>query len=243
LLPNGIPQSQVNPWSLMVVGDSTALDVGIDVLGDANAANATPSVTGIVGCGVVGSGTLVEKGQSGIIPPAACSTWSETYQSEIDSTKPDVVLFLTGRWEEVTRDLNGTLVNLGQPSYDNLVESNLQEAIRILASKGATVVALTSPANFTGLSSTGGTWPEDSTARLDVFNSLVRQAVSTVGGNTYVYNYSELVTPNDQFSWSVGGVSVRSADGIHYSVVGGAWLGRWLVPVAWSYLQKSKQAG
>ncbi len=234
-----IPNSFNKTLSVLVVGDSTALTLGLGMLDADGLPNIHINVLGLIGCGVVGSGVPRQHGTPYASMPETCTNWQQLYSQEVNTYKPNIVFFLVGRWEEEDRLINGKWTNLNQSSYQQLVLNNLISAIKTLRSTGATVVALTDPANFTGPPPSGSYWPEDQPSKVMEFNKLLAKAVSEVGKNAYLYNFAQIVSPNNTFNKDLNGVPIRTNDGIHYTSIAGPYLNQWLLPVGIHFLLAS----
>jgi hypothetical protein len=139
----------------------------------------------------------------------------------IGSFHPDVVLIAAGRWEVVAREAfgGGPRVNITQPADAGYVKSELQLAQSIVAPSGARLGIATAPCFASGEQASGAAWPEDSPARLEAYNSIVRQvAASPPAGhpNAAVVDLDSMICPGGKFRTVIDGVTVRAPDGIHY---------------------------
>ncbi len=227
--PVGGPKIRV-----LVVGDSTALTLGIGLSSPplAKAYHFTESDQGQLGCGVT-IGTLHEiQGQIAPSaadclpdPPPGRVQWPEEWQGWIDSFQPNLVVLLAGRWEVVNRTYNGRWTNILDPAYAAYVKSQLQRAVDVATSRGAHMVIMTAPCYDEGEQPDGQPWPEDSKARLDVYNSLVHQVAAANPTTVSVYDLDALVCPGGHYAEFLDGVQVRTSDGIHFTWPGGIWIG------------------
>ena len=129
-----------------------------------------------------------------------------------------------GRWE-----------NLGQPAFDTYVANRYRQAIDVLGSRGASVVLLTTPYYDSGVSPTGGPWPENDPARVTVDNETMRQVAAATspgvdGSRVYVFDLNAMVSPDHAFSPTVDQINVRCSDGVHFTRSGGIYVGERLAP-------------
>ena len=87
-------------------------------------------------------------------------------------------------------------------------------------SGGASVVLMTAPCYDTGEQPNGQPWPEDSTARLDIYNSIVREVAASMP-DTSLLDFNAMACPGGQYEEYMNGQQVRLADGIHFTFTGG----------------------
>jgi peptidoglycan/LPS O-acetylase OafA/YrhL len=183
---------------------------------------------GIVGCGVV-TGTQVRSiGIVAAVPPQ-CLVWESTWQAAVTRDRPEVAVLVLGRWELLDRVVDGTWQHIGQPGYDRYITSQLDRAIAIAGSGGATVMLCTVP-YFDGLEEPGGgTFPENQPSRVTEFNQLVRAEVARHPG-VELFDLNALVSPHGRYAATIAGTPIRTSDGVHFSVTGGEWVARRLLP-------------
>ena len=215
---------------LLIFGDSTGATLGDDIA-LSPAAEQNRIVVGdaaMFGCGLVTGAVLIPHGQP-TTPPPACRTgsppqtrWPALLRAAIRSFHPDVVLIAAGRWEVVAREAapGGPRVNITQPADAAYVKSQLQVAASIVASSGVRLAIATSPCFASGEQASGAAWPEDSPARVEAYNSAVRQVAASQpagrAGETSVVDLDSMVCPGGKFHTVIDGVTVRAPDGIHY---------------------------
>ena len=214
---------------MAVLGDSVSVTLG-DALAAAGRYFAVRVTNGgIVGCGVALGTAVRSDGQTSAIP-GSCYHWQATWQSTLDRTRPAVAVVLLGRWELLDRQLNGVWQHIGEPTYDTYLGQQLDLAIATAASDGAAVVVCTAP-YYQGLEPpAGGTYPENESSRVDLWNELVREAVARHPG-VRLFDLNALMSPGGRYADVVDGVAVRSSDGVHFSVAAGGVLGPALLPV------------
>jgi peptidoglycan/LPS O-acetylase OafA/YrhL len=216
------------PVSMAVLGDSVSVTLGdaLAAVGRFYAVKVTNG--GIVGCGVALGTAVRSDGQTSPVP-GSCYRWQATWQATLDQARPAVAVVLLGRWELLDRQLNGVWQHIGEPSFDTYLAQQLDLAIDTAGSDGAAVVVCTAP-YFQGLEPPqGGTYPENESVRVDLWNELVRQAVARHPG-TQLFDLNALMSPDGRYTDAVDGVAVRSSDGVHFSVAAGAVVGPALLP-------------
>jgi peptidoglycan/LPS O-acetylase OafA/YrhL len=174
------------PVKVLLVGDSLAGSLGVGLGREAAEHKIELVNEGIPACSVSLQGEIKVLfytvpsggpcGQSG--PGSLFATWHRW----IDQFNPDVVVYV-GRGETYDQELDGQWQNLGEPPFDHYVTSRYRQAVRILGSRGATVVLLTTPYYDSGLSPSGAPWPENAPDRVQIDNQTIRAvAASTTTG-------------------------------------------------------------
>jgi lysophospholipase L1-like esterase len=90
------------------------------------------------------------------------------------------------------------------------------------------VVALTAPYTHRAERPDGSLYPEDTAARVNAWNGLLRAAAARA--HAMVLDLNKEACPNGTFTWTVDGVRIRS-DGLHFTPAGvRAILAPWLLP-------------
>ena len=213
------------PVKALVVGDSTALTLDIGLNEFARDYGIDPFNAGILGCGVTSGAEYQEKGvdapmaiQCRGAPPQ--SQWPAIWKADIAKDHPNVVMILAGRWEVSNRTYEGHWTNIENPAYAAYVQRELTHAVAVAGSGGADVVLMTAPCYDTGEQPDGQPWPEDSRARLSIYNDIVRQVVASTPG-TSLLNFNAMACPGGKYEEYMDGQQVRLADGIHFTFTGG----------------------
>ena len=214
------------PVRALIVGDSTALTLGIGLGGPARDYGIESFDGGILGCGVTSGAEYQEKGVDAPMavqcqgsPPQ--TQWPTAWQTLIAKDDPNVVLILAGRWEVSNRTYDGRWTNIDDPAYAAYIERQLAYAVHVAGSNGASVVLLTAPCYDTGEQPDGQPWPEDSQARLDIYNGIVRH-VATMTPGTSLLDFNAMACPGGNYEEFIDGQQVRLADGIHFTFTGGS---------------------
>ncbi len=222
------------PVKVMIFGDSVAWRLGFAMLAsqpqndyDVNIDNGA-----IVGCGVVRSTEYMAHGVPDPVTPQ-CSTsapasvqWPAQWTGDLDQFHPNVVVLLAGRWEVEDRLINGHWLHIGEPAFDAILKSSLEQAVQVGTSTGALMVLMTSPCFASGEQNDGQPWPEDSATRLATYNSMVRQIAAEHPGTVQLDDFGALLCPGGAFTTSFDGIQVRDGDGVH--IVPTAAAGQWL---------------
>jgi peptidoglycan/LPS O-acetylase OafA/YrhL len=223
---SGPPGSHKPKVKVLIVGDSTALTLAIGLSTHASSYGIASSNGGILGCGIT---TGTEYQAQGVNYPMVtkCSgspkgdQWYRLWADKIATVHPNVVMILAGRWEVTNRTYKGRWTNIDNPTYAAYVKIQLQRAVHIAGSRGAHVVLLTAPCYDTGEQPNGASWPEDSRARLAIYNGLVRQ-VAASAPNASLLNFNAMACPGGHYEEYLDGQQVRLADGVHFTFTGGS---------------------
>jgi peptidoglycan/LPS O-acetylase OafA/YrhL len=211
-----------DPVRALIIGDSTALTLGIAIAPWTHLYDVNESDQATLGCGVTVSDAQIEHGVA--IPtnwpcrtdPGAHPTIFEMWQRDVAAFRPDVVAILAGRWETHNVLRGGRLLNLTQPGFQADVAAGLTRAVRIASSHGARVVLLTAPCASSGERPDGQPWPEDSPARLATYNAIVANVAHRTGAT--LLDLHAMVCPDGTYQQVIDGVTVRSPDGVHFAV-------------------------
>ncbi len=150
-------------------------------------------------------------------------TWPQRWQSLVESFSPDLTLVLLGRWEVLDRVHAGQWMHIGEPDFDTYLRSELQLAIQVLTSRGGRVAFLTAPwadHELADLASPGRLPPDDA-HRVDRFNALQAEQVAAHPGWTQLLPFADLLCPNHQFARTLGGIPLRTFDGVHLQPLAG----------------------
>ena len=207
------------PVRAVLLGDSVALTLG-DGLLDRQAGSGVEVVDGgLIGCGVMGAGTVRVGGAASAVVPG-CANWEAGWRGLVAQVRPAVAAVLVGRWEVVDRVIGGQWSHIGDPRFDAVLSAQLDRAIAAASSTGARVVLLTAP-YYAGLERPdGGTWPEDDPARVDRFNALVRAAAARSTADVRVVDLCAMADPDGRYAPVLDGVAARRADGVHFTEAG-----------------------
>jgi len=262
--PPGSPLYQGPPVKVLMIGDSTALTLGVGLSEDAKAYDVDESDQAILGCGVtVGAeydtkGTVMPVAQpcnSKPPPPGTpllettppllgeaarpdAERWTAWYKGWIAKFDPNVVMVLAGRWEVVTRTYDGHWTNILHPSFAAYVKHQLDVTVGFAGARGARVVLLTAPCFDTGEQPDGQLWPTSDPRRVAVYNQLVQEVAAEHPGAVSVVHLHALVCPGGQYQEFQDGVQVRDSDGIHFTITGG----RYLAPKIWPAVVEAGRA-
>ena len=124
---------------------------------------------------------------------------------------------------------DGRWTHVGDPAFDDYLRSELELAIATAGAHGARVVLATEPYNRRGEQLDGSLFPEDEPERVTAWNDLLRD-VAADHPDVDVLDFGARVSPEGHFTWTAGGIQVRS-DGLHLTPSGvQGWIAPWLLP-------------
>jgi len=228
------------PVRVAVLGDSVAWRLGFALLADQPQQTYDVNIDNgaIVACGVVRSTSYVAHGvpdamatQCNTTAPTA-SQWPAQWAGNVAEFHPDVVMVLAGRWEVMDRQIGGRWTHIGDPAFDAVLRRSLEQAVQVAGSSGAYVVLMTAPCFDSGEQAGGQAWPEDSAARLALYNGLVRQIAAEHPATVRVEDFDAMVCPGGTYTTNRDGVLLRDGDGVHIvpTPAAGQWLAGHILP-------------
>jgi hypothetical protein len=248
---------KVGKKTVLLLGDSTALTLGLglSILAPIYGVNLVDD--GTLGCGVVEVPKVMVNATVSTVPPACNPTspstdqWPAKWSRWLAKYRPAIVAILAGRWETTTDDWQGQWTSVLQPAFASYVKQQLQKAVTLASSRGAHVDLLTAPCYDSGNQSNGTPWPENDSDRLDAYNNLVRAVATANPRNVTLVNLEGIVCPGGTFESSLDGVPVRAPDGVHFPFTSGdvnepntatqvKIFGSWVGPKLWPLLLADK---
>jgi peptidoglycan/LPS O-acetylase OafA/YrhL len=213
-----------HPVRFLLLGDSLAFTLGVGLTVDSVhrfGVEVTDQAT--LGCDLDDLRAIV----AGVIdyPVSPCNRWRTYWAGLLKTYHPDVVGLLLGRWDITDHILdNGTVVHIGQPSWDAHLEQELDQVVTLFSSTGAKVVMFTMPDLELAASSDGPPYPDNNPIRVTEFNAIVTKVAKERHQVATLINLNKILDPHGHFQSVIDGVTVRWPDGIHISQPGGEWL-------------------
>jgi lysophospholipase L1-like esterase len=232
------------PVRVLLMGDSIALTLGegLSATGLQDKYGYVLSDKGILGCGVVmgpeveimGARDSTTSSCDGATAPPGTpinsQPWPYQWLNAMAIVHPNVVVLLAGRWEVVNREYKGTWTNILHPAFATYVKHQLELTSDLVTASGAHMVYLTAPCTDEGEQPDGAPWPEDSPTRLAVYNKLVRQVAAEHPQTDSVVDLNKAACPGGKYAAVVNGVTVRTSDGVHFTIPGGEFLAPAIMP-------------
>jgi hypothetical protein len=189
----------------------------------------TVTVGAVEGCGIALLPDILQLGSPHTNYPY-CQYWPSIWRKAVNAADPDVSVILLDRWELMDRKLGGGYQHVGQPAFDAYLTGQLNQAVSVAGARGARVVLLTAPYTHRAEMPGGGLYPEDQPARVDAWNRLLRAEAAAHPATVTVLDLNKVVCPGGAFTWTVGGIRVRS-DGLHFTPAGvQRIIAPWLLP-------------
>ncbi len=213
----------------LVFGDSVAFTLGYGMVPIAGRYGVDLDDAALIGCGVALGSALRVSGGAGPVP-TPCDAWATDWQSWVQMARPAVSIILLGRWEVLDRRIDGRWQHAGQPGFDEYLSAQLDRAIGIAGSTGATVIVCTAPYFQGAERPQGGRYPEDTPGRVDRFNQVVRAEVARHPG-VILFDLNGLVSPGGRYAATIDGRAIRSSDGVHFTSDGSGFVAARLLPL------------
>jgi hypothetical protein len=221
-----------HPVRFLLLGDSVAVTMGVGL-----GRRAVPGYgVDVINQGVIGCDLDTAPATNGvyrIVPKGPCQHWRSRWARQVAVYHPRVVGLVIGFWTVCDHYVDGHDVHIGEAGWDTHLASEYRDAVRILGSRGARVVLLTSPDfDLPFEQPDGQALPENDPTRVDELNRLLR-AVAAGDPDVTVVDLHRFLDPGGRFTPTLDGIALRWSDGIHVTVPGGQWLqARILPPVA-----------
>lgn len=201
---------------IAMFGDSTAGMTAVGLLDwmDRTGAAANAGNSTFIGCGVGRGGQRVN-GPAGVSEADEnCDRWAQIWPEALAEGQPDLAVIQVGPWDATDRKLEGddTWRAPGDPVYDEYLRAEMREATEVLASTGAEVVWLSSPAIGPGRYGDAIEIRGDAAdpVRMARLNEIMGEVVAEFAGQAHVVDLAGWV--------ATSGDDVRlRPDGVHFS--------------------------
>ena len=158
--------------------------------------------------------------------------WRTTWKEALERLEPSVVVLVMGGWElfDIRDEATRKVVTPGSQQWNDAYEQVFDEALTLLASTGAKVVAPNKPCfgaqsgalTFNGRSATD-------VQRVEAANSAARAVLKRHPIVTSPDMFSYLC-PNGKFQQDLGNVKDVRPDGVHFGTAGSKLIADWLLP-------------
>lgn len=220
-----------NPVRFLLLGDSVALTMGIGLSHQSKRNFGVRLYDGAaLGCDLDPTLMVKVSGHVGLATPG-CRNWQSVWANGLASIRPQVVGLALGRWEVTDHLYRGQWTHVGQPLWDHHLLADLNEAVTVLSSEGAKVALFTMPYLDPPNEAANGTpFPENLPSRANAYNALVRTVALERPGVVTLVDLNRYLDPGGHYTATIGRLTVRWADGIHVSMVGGEWLQPEILP-------------
>ena len=217
------------PIRVLAVGDSVAFTMAQGLVRAESAWNLSVWNTAKLGCGVLRADEIL---LDGTWSPQGdfCKSWPTRWRSHVEVFQPDVVVLLAGAWDLYDRKVGERVLEFGTTEGDAFVLGELDAAVDVLSSGGATVMLLTTPyyeARELGLNTSGVRFDR---ARIERLNLLYAELAEQRGAAVSVLNLNGFVGSESEREADGGNAQMRH-DGVHFSDEGADTVARWLAPL------------
>ncbi len=177
--------ADADPVKVLIVGDSVAGTLGVGLGRVMSQYDVVAVNEGSPGCSV-SMDQLVQVLWFTDPPGKPCVEGDPTalldqWRAWVDEFNPDVVIYLA-RSEVLNQEVDSTWMHLGEPAFDSYVANRFHQAVKVLGSRGAHVVLLTSPYYDTGVQPSGLPWPEDDPSRVVTDNQIIESVAGSPAG-------------------------------------------------------------
>ena len=112
--------------------------------------------------------------------------------------------------------INGKVVHLGQPAFDDYVQKQIDTLVRSLGAGGTKILFLSIPYTHPANLPNGSPAPAASPARHALINSMLEAAARRHPGTVDVLDLDQTVSPGNHYDANVNGQLCRF-DGVHFS--------------------------
>jgi hypothetical protein len=202
------------PKRVLLVGDSVALTMGIQMSLDQEDWGSIVDIAALNGCGFLTGYDVLFQGRFTPGDPH-CDNEVETWISDARTFKPQAIVVELGWWDSFQHMINGNIESLTQSQYDTLVAQRILGLVQGLrTASGAAIYFLSVPWMNPPAQPNGQPDPADSAANHNDINRLIQGAAKSSKGVFFV-DISPYITPAGNFQTDVGGGICRANDGVH----------------------------
>ena len=214
------------PQNVLLLGDSTALVVGIGV--DANHLDAAVDLQAYatLGCSLL-DGNPIDQGSNLPIPVGErCANWQGGWAQSLQTVQPDVAVIMVGAWEVFDSFVDGVRYSFGSPEWNGRLSAALNEAVTIAGSTGAEVALLRIPCMDPAPGAIIPTRSREEPARIAAVNDLFEQ-IAAERLHVTTLPLDDLLCPAGVPIGLIDGQKIRT-DGVHLSEPGVALVWTWM---------------
>ena len=223
------------PARVLVLGDSVALTLSDGLEREQASSQLAVWDQSVLGCGLVAADAKLFQGKW-VDQGSECGDWRDRWQSDVDTFNPDIVLVLSGAWDTYDMNVGGQALEFGTPKAGDYTLTELNRAVRVLSSKGATVVLLTTPYPEKRDLAVDGRTNRVDPARVDELNALYRKVAEQRPDDATVVDLNGYL--NDMGNPdAIDGVDLR-IDDLHFTPDGSDIIAEWLAPQLWGMAQR-----
>ena len=212
---------------MLLLGDSIAVTLGY-WLPEKTRQDLWIRGTARVGCGLL-TGRPVSQGVVGESQDD-CGEQIAADAAEVEKSKPEIAVLLTGGWEVFDREVDGRQLKSGSPEMEAALTAALDRVRETVTADGAKFVILTTPCFSPAKRILGEFGEVDRTdpARVRFLNDVWRR-YGDAHPEVTVIDLDARVCPGGEYAETLDGVKMRT-DGVHFTQGGSRQIWRWLAP-------------
>jgi len=216
-----------SPVRVLIIGDSVAITLSDGLERAQDEWDLAVWNQSVLGCGLVGADSKLFQGKW-VDQGTECGDWRDRWRSDVDTFRPDIVLVLSGAWDTYDMNVEGRSLRFGTPEADSYTLARLEQAVDVLASRGATVVLLTTPYPEKRDLALDGRTNRVDPGRIDTLNGIYRTLADERPDDVVIVDLNgylgSLGNPD-----ALDGVDLR-IDDLHFTPEGSDIVARWLAP-------------
>ncbi len=220
---------------VLLLGDSMAGTLGVGLQAEQSSYNIELVNEGSPGCSLAMDGDFKVLWYTSA-PGKPCvanqpSQLLNVWKSWVNKFNPDVVIYFA-RADLMDQSIGGTFEHIGEPNFDQYLVNRFDSAIRILSSKGAHVILISSPYYDSGTQPSGAIWPEDNPNRVVAYNKLLDSIAQSHGSTVSYLDINSILAPNNKFVSKTNNYVLRCNDGVHLTKIAGELLSKLILTQA-----------
>jgi peptidoglycan/LPS O-acetylase OafA/YrhL len=210
------------PKRILFIGDSISFTLGVPMLDDEQRYGVEVADAANLGCAFATRGELNLNG-NWERPEAGCRDALGTWAADVRSFQPDEVVVEMGYRDEFDWMWNGQSEHLGDRSFDDYEQAQIERYVDVLGRSGTKILFLTVPFTHPPDQADGSPAPAASPSRHAVINRLLMQAAARHPGQVGFLDIDRTISPGNHYNGRLDGQTCRF-DGIHFSVFCGKLL-------------------
>ncbi len=177
---------------------------------------------GVIGCRLLPEETR-QRFASGGIFTSNVGPCRDNWAYAVSVFRPDVVVLLMSEPTDMQHEIDGRWTAPCEPAYDAVLERELHEQIRLLASTGARVIVTT--AAYTELPYKSAAWYRHNDCQNAIFRKVAADEPRAVLADVFRWLCPRADADCDNH---LAGVELR-ADGVHFRAASAQLLAAWLI--------------
>ena len=210
------------PKKMLVIGDSLAFTLGLPMLENEQQYGVEVANAALLGCAFGTRGELDVNG-TWEAPPADCPDALSEWADDEKALGAKEVIVELGYRDEFDWKWDGKVVHLGDKVYDDYVQQQMDDYVKVLGRNGTKILFLSVPYTHPPDQADGAPAPAASPERHAEINAMLEHAAKTDSRNVHVLDIDSTISPGNHYDAKVDGQLCRF-DGIHFSLFCGELL-------------------